>query len=460
MPFVPHTSSQIQDMLRRLGAGAIEELYDEIPGRLLRSEPPLIPPGLDEAGISRIARERSGRNAPLLCFAGGGAYEHHIPAAIWDIASRGEYYSNYTPYQAEAAQGSLQLTYEYQTMIAALTGMDVANASLYDGATAFAEACLMAVRCNKQSGSKRILVARSVHPAWRSVAQTLLRGQGIELVEVGLDSSGRADFSPVDHESGGGFAALAVAMPNYLGGVPNIKAWRARADRARALLVVGVNPVSLGLLKPPGEWGADIVCGEGQPLGIPMSGGGPYLGLLACKSRFLRQMPGRLAGRTVDTAGNPAYVLTLQAREQHIRRSRATSNICTNQGLMVTAATLYMALLGGEGLRRVAAACHARTRELVDTLTAIPGIRRVFDAPSFHEDALHLDRPVAPVLAALADRGILGGIDLSPHYPELGNALLVCATEMRTSEDIGCYADAMREIIGGKLQAVRAGHAA
>ena len=447
MPFVPHTSSQVQDMLRRLGAGVIDELYDEIPDRLLRAEPPGISPGLDEAGVGRIANQRARRNELLLCFAGGGAYEHHIPAAIWDIASRGEFYSNYTPYQAEAAQGSLQLTYEYQTMIAGLTGMDVANASLYDGATAFAEACLMAVRCNKQSGSRRIAVARSLHPAWRAVAGTLLRGQGIELVEVPLDSFGRADFAPVDHQAGGGFAALAVALPNYLGGLPDIKAWRARADQERALLVVGVNPMSLGLLRPPGEWGADIVCGEGQPLGIPMSGGGPYLGLLACKARHLRQMPGRLAGRTVDAAGDPAYVLTLQAREQHIRRSRATSNICTNQGLMVTAATLYMALLGGEGLRRVAAACHARASELVAALTAVRGVQRAFDVPFFHEDVLILDRPVAPVLAALAENGILGGIDISAQYPELGNALLVCATEMRTREDISRYASALRQIM-------------
>ena len=447
MPFVPHTSSQVQDMLRRLGAGAIDELYDEIPDRLLRAEPPGISPGLDEAGVGRIANQRARRNELLLCFAGGGAYEHHIPAAIWDIASRGEFYSNYTPYQAEAAQGSLQLTYEYQTMIAGLTGMDVANASLYDGATAFAEACLMAVRCNKQSGSRRIAVARSLHPAWRAVAGTLLRGQGIELVEVPMDSSGRADFGAVDHAAGGGFAALAVALPNYLGGLPDIKAWRARADQERALLVVGVNPMSLGLLRPPGEWGADIVCGEGQPLGIPMSGGGPYLGLLACKARHLRQIPGRLAGRTVDAAGDPAYVLTLQAREQHIRRSRATSNICTNQGLMVTAATLYMALLGGEGLRRVAAACHARASELVAALTAVRGVQRAFDVPFFHEDVLILDRPVAPVLAALAENGILGGIDISAQYPELGNALLVCATEMRTREDISRYASALRQIM-------------
>ncbi len=447
-------------MLRRLGAGAVDELYDEVPAKLMRAEPPCIPPGLDEAGIGRVARDRAGRNEPLLCFAGGGAYEHHIPAAIWDIASRGEYYSNYTPYQAEAAQGSLQLTYEYQTMIAGLTGMDVANASLYDGATAFAEACLMAVRCNKQSGSKRILVARSVPPAWRSVAHTFLQGQGIELEEVPMDSSGRADFSSVDTVTGGGFAALAVAAPNYLGGVPNIKAWRARADQERALLVVGVNPVSLGLFRPPGEWGADIVCGEGQPLGIPMSGGGPYLGLMACKARYLRQMPGRLAGRTVDAAGNPAYVLTLQAREQHIRRSRATSNICTNQGLMVTVATLYMALLGGDGLRSVAAACHTRATELVEALTAIRGIRRAFNAPYFHEDVLCLDRPVAPVLAALAEKGILGGIDISTHYPELGNALLVCATEMRTSGDIGRYASSLSEIMSRKPAPVAIGHAA
>ena len=447
MPFVPHTSSQVKDMLRRLGAGSVLDLYDEIPDPLLRNEPPQISPGLNEAGVGRIARDRARDNEPLTCFAGGGAYEHHIPAAIWDVASRGEYYSNYTPYQAEAAQGSLQLTYEYQTMIAGLTGMDVANASLYDGATAFAEACLMAVRCNRKSSTRRIAVARSLHPAWRAVAGTLLSGQGIELVEAPLDESGRADFNHVYENGGGGFAALAVAAPNYLGGMPNLKAWRALADREGALLVVGVNPVSLGLLRPPGEFGADIVCGEGQPLGIPMSGGGPYLGLLACQARYVRQMPGRVAGRTVDVAGDTAYVLTLQAREQHIRRSRATSNICTNQGLMVVAATLYMALLGGEGLRRVAAACHARATELVQALTAIPGVRRAFDAPSFHEDVLCLDRPVAPVLAALARRGILGGIDISSPYPELGNALLVCATEMRTAEDISRYASALREIL-------------
>lgn len=455
MPFVPHTSSQVQDMLRRLGARSVVDLYDEIPESLLRNDPPGIPPGLDEAGIGRIARQRAGSNDPLLCFAGGGAYEHHIPAAIWDIASRGEFYSNYTPYQPEAAQGSLQLTYEYQTMIAGLTGMDVANASLYDGATAFAEACLMAVRCNRKSDARKIAVARSLHPAWRAVARTLLNGQGIELVEAPLDDSGRADFNYVYEKIGGGFAAIAVAAPNYLGGMPDLQAWRSLADREDALLVVGINPVSLGLLRPPGEFGADIVCGEGQPLGIPMSGGGPYLGLLACKAQYIRQMPGRLAGRTVDAAGDTAYVLTLQAREQHIRRSRATSNICTNQGLMVVAATLYMALLGGEGLRRVASACHARTAQLVDALTAIGGVRRAFDAPFFHEDVLCLDRPVAPVLAALAEQGILGGIDISSEYPELGNALLVCATEMRTENDILRYARALREIVALRQRAAR-----
>ena len=455
MPFVPHTSSQVQDMLRRLGARSVVDLYDEIPETLLRNEPPGIPSGLDEAGIGRIARQRAGCNDPLLCFAGGGAYEHHIPAAIWDIASRGEFYSNYTPYQPEAAQGTLQLTYEYQTMIAGLTGMDVANASLYDGATAFAEACLMAVRCNKKSDARRIAVARSLHPAWRAVARTLLNGQGIELVEAPLDDSGRADFNHVYEKVGGGFDAIAVAAPNYLGGMPDLKAWRALADREGSLLVVVINPVSLGLLRPPGEFGADIVCGEGQPLGIPMSGGGPYLGLLACKAQYIRQMPGRLAGRTVDAAGDTAYVLTLQAREQHIRRSRATSNICTNQGLMVVAATLYMALLGGEGMRRVASACHARTAQLVDALTAIGGVRRAFDAPFFHEDVLCLDRPVAPVLAALAEQGILGGIDISSEYPELGNALLVCATEMRTEDDILRYARALREIVAPGQRASR-----
>ena len=443
-----------------MGVGRLRDLYDEVPASLFRDEPPHIFPGLDEAGVTRIARGRAGRNEPLLCFAGGGAYEHHIPAAVWDIASRGEFYSNYTPYQPEAAQGSLQLTYEYQTMIAGLTGMDVANASLYDGATAFAEALLMAVRCNRKSKSRRILVARSAPPAWRAVARTLLTGQGLELVEAPMNASGRTDLGGVDLEAGGGFAALAVTYPHYLGGVPGIKAWRACADRAGALLVAGVNPIALGLLRPPGECGADIVCGEGQPLGIPMSGGGPYLGLLACKAPFLRQMPGRLAGRTVDKAGDPAYVLTLQAREQHIRRSRATSNICTNQGLMVTAATIYMSMLGGEGLRRVAAACHARAAELVAALTAIPGVQRAFDAPFFHEDVLRLDRSVAGVLAALAEQGILGGIDVSAEYPELGDALLVCATEVRSREDIERYASALREIMQRSEQVARAGHGA
>ncbi len=460
MPFIPHTSAQVQDMLRRVGAATIDDLFDEIPASLQRAAPPEIPAGLGEAGVSRIAKSRAGRNHSLLCFAGGGAYEHHIPAAVWDIASRGEFYSNYTPYQAEAAQGSLQLTYEYQTMIAALTGMDVANASLYDGATAFTEACLMAVRCNRRSSSRRIAVARSLPPGWRAVAATLLRGQGLELVEAPLDACGQADFGSLDQDSAGGFAVIAVAAPNYLGRLPNIADWRAFADRQGALLVVGVNPVALGMLRPPGEWGADIVCGEGQPLGIPMSGGGPYLGLLACKDRYVRQMPGRVVGRTVDSAGNSAYVLTLQAREQHIRRSRATSNICTNQGLMVTAATLHMALLGGEGLRRVAEACHARTLELVEALTAIKGVRRAFDAPFFHEDVLCLDRPVALVLAALAEKGILGGIDISAQYPELGNALLVCATEMRASEDIRTYASALTEIMQEEAPSGTVRHAA
>ena len=434
-------------MLRRLDAGAIDDLFDEIPQTLLRTSPPGIFAGLDEAGIGRVARTRAARNQPLLCFAGGGAYEHHIPAAIWDIASRGEFYSNYTPYQAEAAQGSLQLTYEYQTMIAGLTGMDVANASLYDGATAFAEACLMAVRCNRRSRSRRIAVARSLPPSWRAVAGTLLTGQGIELVEIPLDALGRDDCALLEADVDEGFAAIALASPNYLGGISDIEVWRALADRQRALLVVGVNPMALAMLKPPGACGADIVCGEGQPLGIPLAGGGPYLGLLACKSAYLRQLPGRLAGRTVDASGKPAYVLTLQAREQHIRRSRATSNICTNQGLMVTAATLYMALLGGAGMRRVAEVCHARTVQLVEALTAIGGVRRAWDAPFFHEAVLCLDRPVAPVLSALAGKGILGGIDISADYPELGHALLVCATEVRTTEDIEAYAAALRDIM-------------
>ncbi len=441
MPFIPHTQADIDAMLAAIGVDDIEALYDEIPPGLRMGVLEGVPGSLNEAAVTRLMHERAAQNVPALCFLGAGAYEHHIPAAVWEIATRGEFYSAYTPYQAEASQGTLQLIYEYQSMMAALTALDVSNASLYDGATAFAEACLMAVRANRRTTSRRILVPRYLNPAWRRVARSLLDGQGIELVEMpALD--GCTDVQRLDEVCEGEFVATCIAQPNFLGVLEPVDALTDWAHARGQSVIAACNPTALALLKPPGMWGvagADIACGEGQPLGIPLASGGPYFGFLVCRQAMMRQMPGRIVGGTVDAAGRRGYTLTLQAREQHIRRSKATSNICTNQGLMVTAATIYMALLGGEGLRRVAAACHDNTRALVAALTRCAGVAAPYPV-FFHEAVLRFDRPVKPVLAVLAAQGILGGYDLTVDFPELGHALLVCATELRTAADIARYA--------------------
>jgi len=448
MPYIPHTQAELDQMLARVGVTGIDELFDEIPAALRIDSLEGVPAGLSEAEVSRLMSERAARDAGSTCFIGAGAYDHYIPAAVWDLATRGEFYSAYTPYQAEASQGTLQLIYEYQSMMAALTAMDVSNASLYDGATAFAEACLMAVRGNRKKRSRRILVSRGMNPTYRRVADALIGGQDIELVELPM-IDGRVDVGALTASDDDDFAALALQQPTFLGTLEDADAladWAA----ARGILVIGVcNPLSLAVLKPPGEWGgqgADIACGEGQPLGIPMSSGGPYFGYMVCRQSLVRQMPGRIVGRTVDLDGEPGFTLTLQAREQHIRRSKATSNICTNQGLMVTAATIHLSLLGAEGLARNAAACHENTHRLVDGLTGLGGVELVFDE-FFHEAVLRFERPVAPVLESLARQGILGGYDLSVEYPELGNCLLVCATEMRTARDIDAYIAALRETL-------------
>jgi glycine dehydrogenase subunit 1 len=385
------------------------------------------------------------------CFIGAGAYEHHIPAAVWAVATRGEFYSAYTPYQAEASQGTLQVIYEYQTMMASLTGMEVANASLYDGASALAEACLMAVRANRKSKAQRVLVPRSVHPHYRKVASAAAGNQAVRFEEVAYSAAeGRTLASTLARFDGQDVTALVIQQPNFFGVLEDVDALTRWARERDIFVIAVVNPTSLALLKPPGEWGAggaDIVVGEGQPLGVPLCSGGPYFGFMTTRMAHVRQMPGRLVGRTVDVSGRDGFTLTLQAREQHIRRARATSNICTNQGLLVTAATIYMSLMGPQGLARVAAASHARTAELVAALTRVPGVRRVFPSPYFHEAVVGLDRPAAPVLQRLADRGILAGFDLAEHYPELGHALLVCATETKTSAEIERYAHALGDVM-------------
>ncbi len=450
MPFIPHTRDDVEAMLAACGVSRIEELFDEIPAALRADALDGIPEGRDELAVSRLLHARADADARPLCFAGAGAYQHHIPAAVWEITTRGEYYSAYTPYQAEASQGTLQLLYEFQTMMAELTAMEVANASLYDGATALAEAVLMAVRANRKSKGKRILLPRTVHPRYREVVATIVRHQGIELELLDYDASG-GHVDPASLPAGpGDVTALVIPQPNYFGNLEDADALTDWAHACGALVIGVVNPTAMAVVTPPGEWGADgadIVCGEGQPLGVPLAAGGPYFGFMCCTQKIVRQMPGRIIGATEDLEGRRGYVLTLQAREQHIRRSKATSNICTNQGLMTTAATLYMVVMGPAGLQRVAGQCHANTRALLRRLTAIDGVEAVFDRPRFHEAVLRLPRPAAEVLDGLAERGILGGVDLSRDYPELGHALLVCATETRSEADLDAYADALSEML-------------
>jgi glycine dehydrogenase subunit 1 len=425
MPFIPHTADDVREMLAAIGAQDIQALFDEIPAEL-RSRPlEAIPPALSEMEIGRLMSERAAADGSRLNFIGAGAYEHHVPAAVWAIVTRGEFYSAYTPYQAEASQGTLQLLYEFQSMMASLTGMAASNASLYDGGTALAEACLMAVRAHRKSNL------------------------AFELLPYD-PRGGVTTTASLEKYRGEDITALVIQQPNFFGNLEDVDALTDWAHAAGMLVIAVVNPMSLAVLKPPGEWGArgaDIVCGEGQPLGVPLSSGGPYFGFMTTRMEYVRQMPGRIVGRTVDLDGKPGFTLTLQAREQHIRRSKATSNICTNQGLLVTAATIYMSLLGPQGLARVASTCIQRTAELVAALVAVPGVRLAFDAPRFHEAVLLLDRPVRGVLEALAARGIVGGADVSRDYPALGNALLVCATETRTPEDIATYARALADVM-------------
>jgi len=449
MPFIPHTDADVKAMLKSIGVKAIDDLFDEIPERLRAGKLTQVPEGMSEMQVTRLMQARAAQDGAYLNFIGAGAYEHHIPAAVWEIVSRGEFYTAYTPYQAEASQGTLQLLYEYQTMMASLTGMDVSNASLYDGASGLAEAVLMAVRAHKKS--RKILMPATVHPIYRKVVHAIVKNQNIELVEIPLCMEcGNIIPASLKQYEGGEFAALVIPQPNFFGVLEEVDALTDWAHAHNMFAIGLVNPTALALLTPPGAWGtkgADIAVGEGQPLGAPLSSGGPYYGFMCCKEALVRQMPGRIIGRTVDKDGKPGFTLTLQAREQHIRRSKATSNICTNQGLVVAASTIYMALLGPEGLERVARACHANTVALIERLTSIKGVTRVFNQPVFHEAVLRLDIPVSDALRALEAQGILGGYDLTEHFPHLGQSLLVCATETRTQEDIEQYAFHLERVV-------------
>lgn len=448
MPYIPHTPDDVAAMLAAVGVPDTQALFDELP---VLTPPRLdgIPPAVPEWVLSRTAAGLARAGAPGRSFLGAGAYDHHIPAAVWQLLSRGEFYSAYTPYQAEASQGSLQLLYEFQSMLAGLCGLPVAGASVYDGATALAEAALMALRA-RPAAPRRVLVPRTVPPRYRATLRAILGFQGIEVADLAYDPVTGTTPAPAIAAAGAAGAVL-IAQPNFLGLLEPVHALADAAHAAGAVAIALVNPLSLAVLAPPGQWGrdgADIACGDGQPLGMPLSGGGPYLGFIACRADLLRQMPGRLAGRTVDRDGRRGFVLTLQAREQHIRRARATSNVCTNQGLLAAAAAIYLSIMGPQGLRDVARASMATTRQLVEALTTVPGVRRVFAGPYFHESVLRLPAPAADVLAGLDDAGIVGGYDLGRDYPELADCALVCATEGHTPADIAAYRAALERVLG------------
>jgi glycine dehydrogenase subunit 1 len=451
MPFIPHTKKDIANMLATIGANNITDLFKEIPSDLQHANFKNNLPQLTEAELTRLIRQRAAQDAGMQCFIGAGAYDHHIPAAVWEIATRGEFMTAYTPYQAEASQGTLQLLYEYQTMIASLIALDVSNASLYDGASALAEAILMAIRCNKKNATHQILLPRTIHPFYRQVVKTIVGQRDIELIEIDYcRKTGRILLESLEKIPNQNLTALVIPQPNFFGVLEEVDSLTNWIHQQGGIAIAQVNPLAMALLKPPGQWGqkgTDIACGEGQPLGVPMSSGGPYYGFLCCKNEFVRQLPGRIVGRTVDLEGNQGFVLTLQAREQHIRRAKATSNICTNQGLLVTASTIYMSLLGPQGLRAVALTSHQNMLLLKEKLAAIPGLQIIFNGPNFHEIVVKFDSSVDLLLQKLAKIKIQGGFSLKKAYPELGEALLICVTETKTAEDIEVFA---KQLVGLK----------
>jgi len=446
--YSPYTEQDRAHMLAALGLDGVERLFEDIPPAL-RADGLDLPEPESELSLAMHLEELAARNRTnLVSFLGAGAYRHHIPPTVDQVLSRGEFYTSYTPYQPEISQGTLQTIYEYQSLIAELTALDVVSASHYDGGAATAEAALMTVRATRR---ERVLVSRAIQRHFVDTTRTYFEGAGIELTELPTTGAGRTDLAVLERELADGdrpVAGVLLGQPNAFGVLEEMEQAAALAHRAGALFVAVVEPVSLAVLSAPGHYGADICVGEGQPLGIPLQYGGPYLGLLAATTALVRQVPGRLVGRTTDLEGRRAYVMTLRAREQDIRRDKAASNICTNQALCALAATVYLATLGPHGLRDVAALGAARARELEAALAAA-GAPRLHAGPYLNEFAVRVP-DAARVHGRLLERDILAGLPLARWYPddpELADGLLVCATEVTTSADIDRFAGALREVL-------------
>ncbi|SHJ63356.1 aminomethyl-transferring glycine dehydrogenase subunit GcvPA [Desulfofundulus thermosubterraneus] len=447
MRYIPNTPAERQKMLADIGVGSVEELFADIPEQVRLKRELDLPEALSEPELVRHMENLAGKNGDTgryTCFLGGGYYDHYIPAVVPALLARSEFYTAYTPYQAEISQGTLAAIYEFQTMICELTGMDVANASMYDGATALAEAAAVATGV---TGRRRVVVARTVHPEYRQVLNTYLEPRGVELVKLPF-ADGITVTDNLDRYIDRQTAAVLVQQPNFFGCLEDVHSLEQAARGAGALFIVSADPISLGLLKPPGEYGADIVVGEGQSLGLPLSFGGPGFGYFAAREKFLRRIPGRMVGATTDVHGRRGFVLTLQAREQHIRREKATSNICSNQALCALAATIYLSAMGPAGLRQVAGLCAQKAAYAKKRLAGVKGITVAFTAPSFKEFVLKSEYPVTRVQEVLLRRGLVAGPDLGRFYPELSNHLLVAVTEKRTKEEIDRLAEALEEVAG------------
>lgn len=441
MSYVPHTESDIKEMLSAIGVKDVDELFSSIPEQLRLKGELDLPSVLSEADLSSHFDDLEKRNmGAQSVFLGAGAYRHYIPAVVAALALRGEFSTSYTPYQPEVSQGTLQAIYEFQTMIAMLTGMDIANASMYDGASALAEAVLMARRVNKR---KKIFISKAVHPEYRQVAETYCRGDEIEWVEVPYDQeSGQTDLDFIRDNVGEETCAVVLQSPNFFGMIEEYEGLSEDIRNAGALLIVNVVPaLSMAVLKSPGERGADIVCGEGQSLGLPVSYGGPYVGFFAVRKEYLRQMPGRLCGETKDREGRRAFTLTLSTREQHIRRERATSNICTNQGLCALSVTIFMAAMGKQGLRDLAILNLRKADYLKKQFAGLNGFKLRFSANSFNEFVLRCPKKAGDVRSKLLTDGIVAGLALGEHYPELDDSLLLCATELNTRREMDRFVD-------------------
>ena len=443
MSFIPHTDAQRTEMLAAIGARQMSDLFADIPPAC-RCGDLRMPEGLSESEVYERLHRLSHRNAhELTCFLGGGFYDHFIPAAVDALASRSEFFTAYTPYQPEASQGTLQAIFEYQTAICRLTGMDVANASMYDGGTALFEAAMMALRV---TGRNRIVLDSGVNPIYRRMLDCYTRNLSIELAEIAVTHS-QANRERLAAAIDDRTAAVILQNPNFFGAVDDFTDVIAMARRKGCLAVMSVYPISLGVLKTPGRMGADIVTGEGQSLGIPLSFGGPYLGFMATRMEHVRRMPGRLVGETADGQGRRGFVLTLQAREQHIRREKAMSNICTNEALCALRAAMYLSWLGKQGLRELALLCARKAEYAKTRLGAIPGVEVKKTAPTFNEFTLALPCDAGDAVSRLVDRGFAAGFPLSRYYRGMDNYLLVAVTEKRTREEIGMFAEALEAIL-------------